>query len=61
GFTEFRHPQMAEQNHVPSFPGTCASEMTLLMTDGPTFSQEIEVHPSCIPFVGKGHWPFSTT
>ncbi|HJG86354.1 hypothetical protein, partial [Pseudoflavonifractor capillosus] len=28
---EFRHPQMTESNENPSFSGTCASKMTLLM------------------------------
>ena len=39
-FAEFRHPQVTEQNYNSSFPGTCASEMTLLVTDRATFLQE---------------------
>ena len=39
-FAEFRHPQVTEQNRNSSFPGTCASEMTLLVTDRATFLQE---------------------
>ncbi|HJG86020.1 hypothetical protein, partial [Pseudoflavonifractor capillosus] len=40
---EFRHPQMTESNENPSFSGTCASKMTLLMKFLPTISSEIEV------------------
>ena len=61
GFTEFRPPQRTEQNAMPSFPGTCASEMTLLMQDRVTFAQAIEPCPACIPFVKKGPRPFLTS
>ena len=37
---EFRRPQTPEGKEAPSFPATCASEMTPLMTDGATFLQE---------------------
>src|SRR5699024_2514873 len=46
---EFRRPQTAEANQNLSFPGTCASEMTLLMAEGATISQEIESLPPCNP------------
>ena len=35
---EFLGLQPQEQNENPSFLGTCASEMTLLMADGTTMS-----------------------
>ena len=37
---ELSRPQTTEGKDVPSFPATCASEMTPLMTDGATFLQE---------------------
>ena len=37
---EFRRPQTPEGKEAPSFPATCASEMTPLMTDRATFLQE---------------------
>ena len=37
---EFLRPQPQESNEDPSFPRTCALEMTLLMVEGVTFSQE---------------------
>ena len=35
---------MTESNENPSFPRTCALEMTLLAQGGPTFPPGIEVH-----------------
>ena len=42
------------------FLHAAASEMTLLMTDGVTISQEIEPCPSCNPLSEKAQRPFST-
>ena len=39
---ELRRPRTARLNDDSSFLGTCALKMTLLMTDGVTFTQEIE-------------------
>ena len=44
---EFLRPQPQESNQNPSFPGTGASEMTLLMAEGVTFLQENEPLPPC--------------
>ena len=44
---QFPRPQPQKLNQNPSFPGTCASEMTLLMAEGVTFSQENEPLPPC--------------
>ena len=41
---EFLRPKPQESNENPSFPRTCASEMTLLAQDGPTFPSGIEAH-----------------
>lgn len=46
---EFLRPQPQESNENPSFPGTCASEVTPLTQDGPTFPSGIEVHLARIP------------
>ena len=46
---EFLRPQPQESNEDPSFPGTCASEMTLLAQDGLTFPSGIEAHLVRIP------------
>ena len=41
---EFLRPKPQESNENPSFPRTCALEMTLLAQGGPTFPSGIEVH-----------------
>ena len=46
---EFLRPQPQESNEDPSFPGTRASEMTLLAQDGLTFPSGIEAHLVRIP------------
>ena len=40
GLAELSRPQTTEGKEAPSFPATCASEMTPLMTDRATFLQE---------------------
>ena len=57
---EFRRPQATESDQNSSFPGTCASEMTLLMAGGATISQEIESRPPCSLLSKKALVPFST-
>jgi len=52
-FAEFP-PRMAGKKSNPSFPGTCASEMALLMTAAAE-------QPSCKPFVEKAQRAFSTS
>ena len=57
---EFLRPQPQESNQNPSFPATCASEMTLLMVEGVTFSQENEPLPPCGLSRKSGFAAFST-
>src|SRR5699024_1862686 len=72
---EFLRPQPQESNQNPSFPATqgelsrrgkrgppggCASEMTLLMAEGVTFSQENEPLPPCNRPRKSGFAAFST-
>ena len=58
-FTEFCPPQRTEQSQIRSFPGTCASERTLLRLDRATFAPAIEPCPICGLFLRKGCILFS--
>ena len=57
---EFLRPQPQESNENPSFPATCASEMTLLMVEVVTFLQENEPLPPCNLSRKSGFAAFST-
>src|SRR5699024_1806182 len=57
---ELLRPQPQESNENPSFPATYASEMTLLMAEGVTISQEIEPIPPCRLSRKSGKATFST-
>ena len=57
---EFLRPKPQESNENPSFPRTCALEMTLLAQGGPTFPSGIEVHLARISLEKVASATFST-